>query len=250
MTCKLTFLRYGYSDPKYCVKEFTPEHYFKIDPTKTPDQHTNCARIVFAPVQMLFNLHKLVHFVSLLFCNVPIVWIQTKRNCFLYWISIRNKYDVIFYDHASESDELTSIIPLLFSPSTFILFGDPDKQPHDILRLDQKYNGHRLNQSMFKRLMCAEYGNALKLDDQNRFSATVHKFLNVCIYGSKLAQFSNKNSDSDQIAGFRMFHRKNDGLMFELLQRLLEISPPAANNTYSLILPPNIQRDDLNHIIR
>lgn len=237
------------------------------------DQHIQSARIVFAPVDKLIALKTLVHF-ALLFCYLLKTLIFTQNTdsfstniktvffflpfFFFSFYSICNKYDVILYDNASESSELISIIPLCLSPSAYILFGDPDRKPNDSLHLDQKYEDYNLNQSMFKRMTSIEYGktannNVLRLNDQKRFSTPVHNFLNKCLYKSQLdppGLFNAESGASDRIAGFRMFHREKDGLMFDLLQRMMEISPPSISNTYGVIVPPNVNPIDVQYIIR
>lgn len=157
------------------------------------------------------------------------------------------KYDVILFDNASETDEMCSTLPLLFSPSALIMFGDRFRKPKDSLRLNQKYIDYNLNQSMFQRLFDAGHC-VLNLKYTGRFSVPVLAFLNHCFYEQSLQSIGQPSNANAQMAGFGVFHRRTDSFMFGLLRLLMQAMPPK-DYKYGIILPPNISTRDLDETL-
>lgn len=156
------------------------------------------------------------------------------------------KYDVILFDNASEIDELTSTLSLLFSPSALILFGDSYRKPKDSLSLNDKY-GSNLNQSMFQRIYNA--GQCIfNLRHTARFSIPVLNFLNHCFYENALRQHVLPQTNRSAVAGFGLFHRRKDDLTYTLLSCLMEVLPPR-EHSYAIIMPPFISSQDMNGLL-
>lgn len=153
---------------------------------------------------------------------------------------------MVLFDNASEVDELTSTLSLLFSPKSLILFGDKFERPIDDMELSKKYGADmNFKQSMFGRLVAAGR-NVLNLGNQYRFSDPVAHFLSECFYGKKMpkCRISNHNS----IQRFALFHRASDDFVFHFIEQLMNTVP----NYYTagVVLPPNANREILKGLLR
>ncbi|XP_055322839.1 uncharacterized protein LOC129578382 isoform X1 [Sitodiplosis mosellana] len=212
----LNFVRYGNVANVYyqSVKEYQASECAKL-PNGTVDQRKyqhilRTANIVFAPVGLLHGL---------------------SRHC--------NKFDVILFDNASEVNEITSTLPFILSPSSFVMFGDRFRTPTDSMDLAGKYRDYNLTQSMFGRFVNA--GKCvLNLRYTYRFSPSVLHLLNQVFYNQTLNNRALYNTKVEY-KGFGVFHHYNDSFMLKLIERFMEFAPPKKCN-YAIVLPPNIQR--------
>lgn len=148
-----------------------------------------------------------------------------------------NKFDVILFDDANKTDEALSTMTLLFSPSSMILFGDPNTKPNDDLGIDKKYPKLNLNQSMFERLRLSRCC-VVHIDSQYRFSPKISQFISKCLY-NELPVGCRKMQPSKPLDGVNVYHRANDGFCFRFIKNLMKRIDP---KTYSfgIIYPPNI----------
>lgn len=149
-----------------------------------------------------------------------------------------NKFDVILFDDANEMDEALSTMPLLFSPSSIILFGDPFKKPNNYLGFDQKYPRFNLNQSMFERLRT--HGRCvLHMESQHRFGESISRFLSKCFYADR-PMGCRKLQPLKPLDGVSVYHRNNDGFCFRFIKNMLERFNPTLYR-YGIIYPPNVE---------
>lgn len=141
-------------------------------------------------------------------------------------------------------NELTSTLAFLFSPSSFIMFGDRFRSPKDPMDLIVKYRTQNLNQSMFGRIVNGTRCVA-NLRYTYRFGTSVLKFLNHVFYSHSLIRFHPK---PDEFKGFGLFHRSNDSYMFRLLERFMQFASPEQHQ-YAIVLPPNISQGSMDQTL-
>lgn len=157
-----------------------------------------------------------------------------------------NKFDVVLFDDANETDEALSTMTLLFSPSCVILFGDPCKKAVDNVRIEPKYPKNNLNQSMFERLRTA--GRCvLHIESQYRFGGNMSKFVQKCFYDGRVIG-CRKVFPSKTLDRVSVYHSNNDGFCLKFITNMLKNIDPKVYN-YGIIYPPNILRDTLTELL-
>lgn len=118
---------------------------------------------------------------------------------------------------------MSSTLSFLFSPSSFILFGDSHREPKNSLDLALKYDKYNLNQSMFKRLFDAN-NCVLHLKYTYRFPPTILQMLNYLFYGGSLElKFSCPNSIF--LKDIALFHHENSDSMLKLITQMTNFKP-------------------------
>lgn len=247
MQANLKFVRYGtVTNPSYdVVKSYTPQEQVKFRSNgQTYEEYLCNAKIVFTPINLLKKLTKwVIEFV--INVNHRLIEVEKKHPMavLLHLFRYSTKFDVILFDNASQIDEIYSTLPFLFKPSAFIMFGDCYRKPKDTHNLNSKYNC-TLNQSMFHRLVQADK-NVLTLKHTLRYSDPVLKFLNN-FYDQSLQPYMQRPIQG--MAGFALFHRSQDRLLFRLLERIMQVLQPQQYK-YGIILPQNIKVDEMNGIL-
>lgn len=152
-----------------------------------------------------------------------------------------NKFDVILMDNASECNELCSTLALLYSPSSLILFGDPQRTPKDTIGLEKKYPKYNRNGSMFHRLHNRDQ-IVVKLENCYRFAPQVLSFLNERFYNRGLVQCAQIDVD---VRGICVFHNSIDEDMSRFFMQLLRYFDRYPYKI-GVILPPNHQQKDFD----
>lgn len=179
-------------------------------------------------------------------------------ECFSYELNYRyvKNVDICLVNNASRMVEYESIIPVIFTPKVFLLFGNHKAKPSDNINMDGLFPGMNVMQSMFQRLynFKKERNQTIfTLEKSYRFDLGIHHFLNAQFYDKKMIQHSpNNNTDSNNnsyrfpFVDFRLIHINEDALIVKLLQKLISIAKPSQYK-YAIIVPPSC-RDAFNAI--
>lgn len=135
-----------------------------------------------------------------------------------------------------------AIIPLIYNPKAFLLFGDKNVKPKDRLNLEQMYQNENLTQSLFQRLLNNHNMKiVLNVMHQHRFPSELNSLFAETIWNN-----SNNNNDVHCVASinenfplkcFHVFNRTDDSYMEDLTREIVSFN----NYQYSvgIILPPN-----------
>ncbi|XP_031633445.1 uncharacterized protein LOC116347127 [Contarinia nasturtii] len=226
---QLKFVRYG-NVPDSLVSKYIAQYQARDLANRSSNpcfdryqEILQTAKIIFAPNEMLIQLKKYV-----------------------------DKIDVILFENASECDEMNSTVPLLFSPSSLVMFGDSNRNPKDSRDLISKYPKSNTNQSMFKRLLDAKY-YVLHLNRTYRFSKLLLHMLNETMYYEKRLELFNRDQQFTQLKGFAVLHYENENEheLVQLMKRVVEITYPKlrsasatpSNIRYGIIRPANVNTE-------
>lgn len=168
------------------------------------------------------------------------VWIEFYRYV--------ENVDVCLVNNASRMVEYESIIPVVFTPKVFLLFGNHQAKPSDNQNLESLYPGMNVQQSMFERIynFKKERNHTIfTLEISYRFDMGIHHFLNAQFYDKQMLHHSpNNHTDSNNnsfrfpFVDFRLIHIKEDALIVNLLQKMIGVANPRQYK-YAIIVPPS-----------
>lgn len=142
--------------------------------------------------------------------------------------------------------EYESIIPVIFTPKVFLLFGNHKTKPSDNLNMDRLFPDWNVQQSMFHRIYNFKKERnetILTLEKCYRFGPGIHQFLNAQFYDGKMIYQTLNQSDGNNnnlrhpLVDFSLIHTKEDDLIIKLLQKMISVANPRQNK-YAIIVPP------------
>lgn len=169
---------------------------------------------------------------------------------FFYELNYRyiEKVDVCLLNNASRMVEYESIIPVIFRPKAFLLFGNHKAKPSDNLNMESLFPGMNSQQSLFERLYnfkMERKQTIFTLETSYRFDLGIHQFLNAQFYDKKMMYHAPMNNDVNNnnnrhypLTDFQMIHFKEDALIVNLLRKMISVANPHQFK-YAIIVPPN-----------
>lgn len=145
---------------------------------------------------------------------------------------------MVLFDDAAQSKESYTIVPLIFDPKVFLLFGDSDMKTKDRLNLETYYPGYRYTQSLFERLLNNQNSRiVMQLKNQHRFSSKLDS-----LFTENMWRYNNVGSrkfsidESFFLKHFYVLHQRNDDFMINFISDIVSIR----DNKFSfgIITPP------------
>eukprot|EP01130_Rhizamoeba_saxonica_P011682 TRINITY_DN4862_c0_g2_i1.p1 TRINITY_DN4862_c0_g2~~TRINITY_DN4862_c0_g2_i1.p1 ORF type:complete len:771 (-),score=139.68 TRINITY_DN4862_c0_g2_i1:30-2297(-) len=125
-------------------------------------------------------------------CSLVCTTLSTSGHKLMQKLKI-DEFDTIIIDEASQSVELSTLIPLKFMNRLCILVGDPQQLPATVM--SREATKYKYEQSLMERLLRNDFPVTL-LDTQYRMHPKISKFPSDLFYDSRLIDGENVSTQS------------------------------------------------------
>lgn len=150
------------------------------------------------------------------------------------------EFDIVLFDDAAQCIEPHTIVPLMYNPKVFLLFGDRNMRHKDKMNLEKIYQNANLTQSLFQRLFNNDNKKiVMNMFNQHRFSRELNSFFfeNIWINNNNILGDVLSDNEEFPLKNFHIFNQTNDDFMENFCREIISFR----DNKYSfgIVCPPN-----------